>query len=202
MLPNILQGAASLTLLYLLFYRYSEHSGLNDHLPCLLHSTRKIPLQAKTPPLTIHLPNGSILKSGPITQETFPLLTLSAAFQQEYFVFEHCSISFLFPVILSISWLQAFKPPMDSSSKRVTLPFVYCQQQCFQWISIDSAPVSWLHSKALQYIIIFWTYLTKRKRTTKTSLALWLPDWTFGAEIPFWLDISSVCLQELLILVG
>lgn len=83
-----------------------------------------IPLQTKTQGLSVHLANGSTIKSGLITQEIIPLLTTIASHHQELLCLDVIS-SPLFPIILGI-------------------PSTYCHQHCLQEAPGNPSPLLYL----------------------------------------------------------
>lgn len=76
-----------------------------------------ISLQPKTWGLAVHLADGATIKSGPVTQETVPLLTTMAPHHQELLSLDAIS-SPLFPIILGMPWLQAHNPSIDWATGR------------------------------------------------------------------------------------
>lgn len=97
-----------------------------------------IPLQNKKQGLQIHLADSSLPCSGPVTQETRPILTTTDCGHQEILCFD-IICSPLFPIILGLPWLQAHDQQINWSKKEISFPSVYCSQPCFVPVSDNSA---------------------------------------------------------------
>ena len=99
----------------------------------------RIPLRSKTIGLSVHLADGSALKSGPVVQETLPLATTIADIHHELLCLDIIE-SPIFPVILGMPWLQAHNPQINWISGEITLNSPYCRQHCLQ-VSPSSSPL-------------------------------------------------------------
>lgn len=94
-------------------------------------ANHRIPLQPKAQGLAVHLADGSIHSSGPVTQETVPLLATMGTHHQEILRLDAIS-SPLFPIILGMPWLQAHNPSINWATGEVKFLSEYCQQHCLQ----------------------------------------------------------------------
>lgn len=108
-------------------------------------ANHRIPLQPTAQGLTIHLADGSTLRSGPVTQETVPLLATIGTHHQELLRLDAIS-SPLFPIILGIPWLQAHNPSINWATGEVTFPSEYCQQHCLYRSSCETSQLLCLDS--------------------------------------------------------
>lgn len=89
----------------------------------------RIPLQTKAQGLQVHLADGSLPSSGPITQETQPILVTTDSGHQELLRLDLIH-SPIFPVILGLPWLQAHDPQIQWSTKLVSFSSPYCSEHC------------------------------------------------------------------------
>ena len=99
-------------------------------LDCTLARKLGVPLQIKEQQLQVFLADGSLPSSGPVTRETYPVLTTTNSGHQELLRFDVLS-SPLFPVILGLPWLQAHNPQIDWVKKRISFSSKYCLDHCF-----------------------------------------------------------------------
>lgn len=90
-----------------------------------------IPLQPKAQKLSVHLADGTTIKSEAVTHETIPLLTIMSQDHRELLRLDAIA-SPLFPVILSIPWLKAHDPHIDWSKGSINFVSSYCTQHCLQ----------------------------------------------------------------------
>lgn len=68
-----------------------------------------IPLLPKKQSLQVHLADGSLPCSGPVTQERGPILIITYSGHQKFLRFD-IICSPMFPIILGLPWLQAHDP--------------------------------------------------------------------------------------------
>lgn len=88
-----------------------------------------VPLRPRAKALSVHLADGSALKSGPVTQETVALHTSIAGNHQELLCLD--AIDFpLFPIILVMPWLRAHNPQIDWITGKFSFLSPYCHQHC------------------------------------------------------------------------
>lgn len=91
------------------------------------HIKHQVPLSPKAHGLSIHLADGTAIKSGPVTQETIPIpVSISNAHQEQLRL--DIIASPLFPIILGMPWLQAHNPDINWIMGEVTFSSPYCQQ--------------------------------------------------------------------------
>ena len=98
---------------------------LDSNLALKLH----IPLRNKDQRLQIHLADGSLPKSGLVSQETVPLLAITDSGHQEFLRLDLIP-SPLFPIILGLPWLQTHQPCIDWLKKEVNFTSSFCAQNC------------------------------------------------------------------------
>lgn len=98
-----------------------------------------VPLHNKRQRLEVHLADGSLPCSGPVTQETRPILTITDSGHQEFICFD-VLCSPMFPIILGLPWLQAHNPQINWAKKEILFPSTYCLQHCF--VPESNAPTS------------------------------------------------------------
>ena len=89
----------------------------------------QIPLLPKTHGLSVHLADGSAIKSGPVVLETAPILAVISSSHHELLRMDIIS-SPIFPVILGMPWLQVHNPAINWATGEVTFSSPYCQQFC------------------------------------------------------------------------
>lgn len=98
-----------------------------------------IPLQPKVQGLSIHLADGSCMKSGLVTQETLPLPVITTTKHKEILSLGAISPPPLFPVILGLPWLQAHNPQIDWFTGRIIFQSTYCRKHCLPEPSVASS---------------------------------------------------------------
>lgn len=91
----------------------------------------KIPTCYKTRPQVVNVIDGSPLHTGPITQETIPLLAVSAGNHIEHIVFDLIP-SPHFPVILGLPWLRQHQPEINWERLAVSFSSPYCRETCLR----------------------------------------------------------------------
>lgn len=79
--------------------------------------------------MEVLLADGTLPSSGPVTQETTPLLVTTPDGHQEFIRFDILS-SPMFPVILGTPWLQAHNPQINWIRKEISFTSPYCLQHC------------------------------------------------------------------------
>lgn len=84
-----------------------------------------IPLRLKKQRLDIHLADSTSPSTGPVTQETIPILTTTDTGHRELLRFDIIR-SLIFPAILGIPWLQAHNPLIDWSKGEFVFSSSYC----------------------------------------------------------------------------
>lgn len=82
---------------------------------------------------SVHLVDGSIIKSGLITQETIPLSATMASNYKELLHLDAIA-SCLFP-ILDVPWLQALNSCINWATREIQFLSPYCQQHCLHELS-------------------------------------------------------------------
>lgn len=98
-----------------------------------------IPLLPKAQRLSVHLADGSTIKSGLVTHETIPLSTTIAENHQELLRLDAIA-SPLFPIILGMPWLKAHNPHINWVTEEIKFLSPYCLQHCWQENHQDQSP--------------------------------------------------------------
>uniref|UniRef100_A0A8C5P957 Gypsy retrotransposon integrase-like protein 1 n=1 Tax=Leptobrachium leishanense TaxID=445787 RepID=A0A8C5P957_9ANUR len=88
-----------------------------------------IPVQNKRLPISIHLIDGSSLKTGPVFQETIPLQVHIGSKHVESLSFDVLP-SNMFPLVLGIPWLRLHDPVIRWSSATIIFPSKHCTTTC------------------------------------------------------------------------
>lgn len=128
---------------------------------------RQVPLLYKAQVLSIHLADGSAIKSGPLIHETTPLPVTMANLQQKLRRMDMISLP-LFPAILSMPWLQAHNPYINWVTGEVM--FLLTASNCaFLKVPVNLLPC-YVWTPTLSYANLFqrptmtsWTFLVKRE---------------------------------------
>lgn len=81
-----------------------DYQACSCFIDLMFAAQQRIPLQPKKQGLTIFLADGSCVKSGLVTKETPPLLTVTPTNPKELLRLDSISLP-LFPVILGLPWL-------------------------------------------------------------------------------------------------
>uniref|UniRef100_A0A8C5MN20 Retrotransposon gag domain-containing protein n=1 Tax=Leptobrachium leishanense TaxID=445787 RepID=A0A8C5MN20_9ANUR len=90
-----------------------------------------VPLIEKIKPMSIHIVDGSSLKSGPVTQETAVLSMSVGTLHIEQIQFDLVPTS-MFPLILGLPWLRRHNPTIDWETGKFVFSSTTWQKKCLQ----------------------------------------------------------------------
>uniref|UniRef100_A0A8C5PUW8 ribonuclease H n=1 Tax=Leptobrachium leishanense TaxID=445787 RepID=A0A8C5PUW8_9ANUR len=90
-----------------------------------------VPLIEKINPISIHVVDGSFLKSGPVTQETAVLSMSVGTLHIEQIQFDLVPTP-MFPLILGLPWLRLHNPTIDWETGKFIFSSTTCRKTCLQ----------------------------------------------------------------------
>ena len=109
-----------------------------------------LPLRLRDHYLQVRLADGSLPRSGLITQQTDPIFSITDSGHQELLQLDLIP-SPIFPIIFGLPWLQTHQPHIDWGRKEVNFVSSYCSHNCFTSATTTCSTVT-VSSENLQHV--------------------------------------------------